>query len=219
MRIAILTCNGCKGGANVFGESAARSEIKRYRRKGPAKTTRMLLDALEREGVNGLTLLDIGGGVGAISLELLNTGATTSTQIDASPAYIAAATAEVARRGLSDRFACREGDFVALAPDTAAAGVVTLDRVICCYPDMRALVSQSAAKATKLYGAVYPRDFWWTRPAGAMGNLMARVFRVPLRFYVHATSAVDAVIRERGLTPRFHRNAGFWQVVVYARAA
>jgi hypothetical protein len=50
------------------------------------------------------------------------------------------------------------GDFVALAPALSAADVVTLDRVICCYDDMPALVGRSAALAERLYGVVYPRD-------------------------------------------------------------
>ncbi len=214
-----MQCSGCQGGANVFGEKSAQSLLKRYRRKGPAKTTRMLLDALAAEGVSGLTLLDIGGGVGAISFELLKSGVTSATQIDASPAFVIAAKAESAKQGVTERFACKQGDFVALAPETPAAGLVTLDRVICCYPDMRALVGQSAAKATKLYGAVYPRDVWWARAAGATINFVVRLFRVPLRNYIHPTAAVDAVIREHGLTPRYQRNAGYWQIVVYGRSA
>lgn len=211
--------DACQCGPNIFGERFARSEIKRYRKKGPAKNTRILLDALERAGVGGLTLLDIGGGVGAISLELLKSGVTTATGIDASPAYIAAATAEAAREGVGDRFTARQGDFVALALEEPSADIVTLDRVICCYPDMRALVSQSAARAAKLYGVIYPRDTWWARMAGATLNAVARLFRYPLRNHNFPTAAVDAVIREQGLTPRFQRNAFYWQIVVYGRPA
>jgi magnesium-protoporphyrin O-methyltransferase len=132
---------------------------------------------------------------------------------------VAVAKAEAAREGVSDRFAARQGDFVALAAESPAVGIVTLDRVICCYPDMQALVGQSAAKATKLYGAVYPRDVWWARYGGATLNFAMRLFRVPLRNFIHPTAAVDAVIREHGLTPRYQQNAGYWQVVVYGRSA
>jgi magnesium-protoporphyrin O-methyltransferase len=210
-------CQRQAGGANTFGEREARAELKRYRKKGPSKATRILLDALIREGVKDQTLLDIGGGVGTISLELLKSGVTSSTQIDASPAYVTASRMAAAEQGFADRFSCQGGDFVALAAETPAAGVVTLDRVICCYPNMPALVGQSAAKAARLYGAVYPRDAWWARGVGAVMNFTARLLRNPLRFFVYRTQAVDAVIRERGLAPRFQRNAGFWQVVVYAR--
>ncbi|HEX9036550.1 MAG TPA: methyltransferase domain-containing protein [Ktedonobacterales bacterium] len=212
-----MTCPGCTGGANVFGDKAARSNLKSYRKNGPAKNTRILLDALRREGVEGRTLLDIGGGVGAISMELLKSGVTSATQVDASTAYVAAANAEAAREGVSDRFAARQGDFVALAPETPAADVVTLDRVICCYPDMRALVSESAGKAARLYGVIYPRDTWWARMGGATLNAVARLFRVPLRNHIFPTAAVDAVIREQGLTRRYQHDAFYWQVVVYGR--
>lgn len=213
-----MTCSECaSGGANVFGTRQAKSQLKRYRKKGPDGTTHMLLDALTAEGVEGLTLLDIGGGVGVISLDLFKSGVTAATEVDASPAYIAAAKAEAARQGLADRITCQQGDFVALAADIPAADIVTLDRVICCYPDMPALVGQSATKATKLYGAVYPRDLWWVRALRNIGNPILRLMRVPIRLFIYRTAAVDAVIRGSGLVPRFHRNAGYWQVVVYAR--
>ena len=46
-----------------------------------------------------------------------------------------------AARQLHDRVRYEVGDFVALAPDVEPADVVALDRVVCCYPDMAALVS------------------------------------------------------------------------------
>ncbi|MDE3230191.1 MAG: methyltransferase [Chloroflexota bacterium] len=215
-----MTCSQCQsGGANVFSEGQATSQLKRFRKKGPRKTTRLLLNALTGEGVEGQTLLDIGGGIGAISLSLLTSGVTTATEVDASSAYAHTARAEAAQRNMSDRFTCREGDFVALAEDIPVAGIVTLDRVICCYPNMPALVGQSAAKAARLYGAVYPRDLWWTRASSKVMNFVSRLFRSPLRNYIYPTAAVDAIIRDSGLTPRVQRNAGYWQVVVYARPA
>ena len=206
-------------GANVFGKRQAKRQLSRYHQRGPDGTTRMLIDALAAEGVDGLSLLDIGGGIGAIALELFKSGVTTATEVDASPAYISTADAEAKRQGLTDRVECREGDFVALAAELPSAGIVTLDRVICCYPDMRALVGRSAAKAGKLYGAVYPRDRWWLNAAVTPANLLLRLLRNPIRFYVHRTAEVDALIRDQGLAPRFHRNAGFWQVAIYARSA
>jgi magnesium-protoporphyrin O-methyltransferase len=196
-----------------------RRDIRQYRRKGPQGPTKLLLDALTAEGVAELTLLDIGGGVGAISLELLKAGVTSATAVDASPEYVAAAQDEAARQGVADRVAHTEGDFVALAPTIPEAGIVTLDRVVCCYPNMPALVGQSAAHAARLYGLVYPRDTWWTRMGASAVNLATRLARGSFRFFVYPTLAVDAVIREHGLVPRFHRNDGFWQVVVYARPA
>jgi magnesium-protoporphyrin O-methyltransferase len=207
------------GGANLFGRRQATGQLKRYRQKGPDKTTRLLLDALTAEGVAGLSLLDIGGGIGIIAQELFKTGITTAIEVEASPAYVTHAQAEAARHGVSDRLSVRAGDFVALAADLPPAGIVTLDRVICCYPDMPALVAQSAAKAAKLYGVVYPRDTWWVRVIGILANLVLPRLRTPLRLYIHPSTAVEAIIQGSGLAPRFHRDVGYWQVSVYARPA
>jgi magnesium-protoporphyrin O-methyltransferase len=215
-----MACSQCQsGGANVFGKRQAQSKLKRYRMKGPDKTTRLLLDALKAEGVAGLTLLDIGGGIGTIGLELLKAGVSAVTEVEASPAYVVAAQSESARQGVTDHCEVREGDFVALTADLPRSGIVTLDRVICCYPHMPALVGQSADKAVNLWGAVYPRDAWWVRVSRTAVNLTLRLLRNPFRLYIHPTMEVDTVLRESGLAPRFHRNGGYWQVVVYGRTA
>src|SRR5262249_7498626 len=111
----------------------------------------------------------------------------------------------------------QHGDFVTLAPAISPADIVTLDRVICCYDDMPALVGLSAARAEKLYGVIYPRDPWWVRLLNPLVDGAMRLLRTPLRFYIHPPAAVEAAIRAQGLERRFHRRAGLWQVVVYAR--
>ena len=96
--------------------------------------------------------------------------------------------------------------------------MVTLDRVICCYDDMSALVGLSAARAKQLYGVVSPRDTWWLRLFILVQNIVMRTRRAPMRFFVYPTVAVDATIRAQGLEQRVSKRAGPWQVVVYARA-
>jgi Methyltransferase domain len=206
----------CHGVEEVFGERTARHDVRRYRRRGPSKPTRLLLDALEREGIAGATVLDIGGGVGAIQHELLAAGARHAAGVEASAAYLRVAAEEAVRRGNADRIAQRHGDFVALADEIEPADVVTLDRVICCYPDMESLVGRSADRARRLYGLVYPRDTWWVAVAIRVTNLGMRMTRRAFRAHMHRTSAVDAVAREHGLAPKLTRHAGpVWQVAVY----
>lgn len=214
-----MTCDQCRGIEGMFGQRQAQRQVNHYRRRGPDKTTRMLIEAIKAEGVDGLTLLDIGGGIGAIQLALLKAGAANATDVDASSAYLAVARAESEREGLGERVEYRYGNFTDLAAHLAPAGIVTLDRVICCYHDMRGLVGLSAAKAARLYGVVYPRDTWWMRAAIAIVNVLLRARRDPFRLFVHPTAAVDALVRGSGLAQRYHRTAGPWQVVVYARAA
>jgi SAM-dependent methyltransferase len=203
---------------NEFGEATARSDLRSYRKSGPASTTRWLLEGLRGNGVNGLSVLDIGAGVGAVHLELLKAGAASAVDVDGSPAYVTVAREEAARQGLADRMSYQVGDFVSLAPSIDPADLVALDRVVCCYPDMEALIRQSVARARLRYGLVYPRDAWWIRAGGAVLNSVARVARRRVRAYVHRTVEVDAIVRGAGFVPRLRRTNVFWQVAVYERA-
>ena len=116
-----------------------------------------------------------------IQHELLRAGAAQASGVEAAPAYLAAAREEAARQGHAERLRLHRGDFVALAPELPPADIVTLDRVICCYPDLPALVGLSAAHARRVYGLVYPRDTWWVKVGLALGNLALRLRRNPFR--------------------------------------
>ena len=170
-------------------------------------------------GVEGMTILDIGAGVGAVHQGLLAEGAATAIDVDGSPAYVAVARDEAMRQGTADRIRYETGDFVALAERVGGADLVALDRVVCCYPDMASLVRLSAARALRRYGLVYPRDTWWIRAGAGLLNRLARLFRRRIRAYVHPTVAIDAIIRAAGLEPRYRRSGLFWQVIVYERPA
>lgn len=212
-----MPCSPCLGIEKQFDQAWATADLRRYRKRGPMRTTQLLLEALKAEGVEGQTLLDIGGGIGALQNELLKGGIESATGVDASTAYLAVAAQEAERQGHADRVRHHHGDFVALASEIEPAGVVTLDRVICCYPDMEALVGRSAERAQRLYGVVYPRRVWWARLNFAFINLANRLRRNPFRLFLHPPDAVDALIRDAGLKQRFYRKTILWQVVVYGR--
>ena len=212
-----MSCCQYQGIGRLFDAKVARKDLKRYRKKGPLKTTRILLDALKSEGVEGATLLDIGGGVGAISNEVLHSGGARATVVDASPAYLQAAQAEAERQGHRDRITYHHADFVQVAPQIPPMDVVTLDRVICCYDEMEALVSASVERAQRLYGVVYPRDIWWNRLGVSAVNLACWVWRNPFRVFIHPSAVVERVIRDKGLTRRFYRTTAIWQIAVFAR--
>ncbi len=120
----------CEGVEAFFDRRMAARQLEQYRRRGPLRSTRLLLEALKAQGVEGLTLLDIGGGVGAVQHELLKAGAAKAVSVDAASAYLEVAKHESERRGLAERVTYHHGDFVALAESLEPADVVTLDRVI-----------------------------------------------------------------------------------------
>jgi magnesium-protoporphyrin O-methyltransferase len=209
----------CDCSPNTFSSREAEGDLKRYRDKGPDATTRALIDAIVAEGIVGATLLDIGGGIGVIQLELLEAGAAKAESVDASEAYVETATAEAERRGFVDRTVGRVGDFVALAPDIEPADVVTLDRVVCCYPDLPALLGVSAGKARRMMGLVYPRDIWWNRIVARVMNAWSWLTRDATRWYLHRPGQVDAILRAAGFRRQEVKRDLVWQVVIYRRAA
>jgi SAM-dependent methyltransferase len=212
-----VSCKQCLGIQSVFGERYVRSDLRRYRRRGPAGTTRLLLDILIAQNVAGQTLLDIGGGVGAIPNALLGAGAKAATLVDASDAYLSAARAEAKRQGHHDQIEYVHGDYVEMAPELGSADVVTLDRVICCYDDMASLVTASASRAHRLFGLVYPRDTWWIRWGVAALNLGISLTGSNYRAFVHPSDRVERIVLEHGLERECRRTLGIWQVVIYRR--
>lgn len=213
----MVTCRQCEGIERQFGRRTAQWELKQFRKRGPAATTRLLIGALRREGVSDASILDIGAGVGAIYHELLATGARNAVHVDVSPDYLRVAREEAERRGHVARVQFVRGDFVEVAGGLPDADVVTLDRVICCYPDMERLVARSAGKARGLVGAVYPRDSWWMRLAATAVNVFSRLRRSAFRTYVHSPAAIGAVLRRQGFDRRRFARTLAWEVVVYAK--
>jgi 2-polyprenyl-3-methyl-5-hydroxy-6-metoxy-1,4-benzoquinol methylase len=211
-------CHHCRDAENVFDRRDARRRLERYRKRGPEGTTQLLIDGLRSAGVRGATMLDIGGGVGVVHHELLKAGAAGVVDVDASSAYLAAAQRESERQGHAERVSYLYGDFVALAATIDSADIVALDRVVCCYPDMPALVGAAASRASRLLGLVYPRDDWWVRLGVRAANAGLTLQRTTFRVFCHPTAAVDEVVKRAGLVRRLHRTSGPWQVVIYERS-
>lgn len=200
-----------------FDARHAAGKLRAYRRDGPVALTRLLIDALAAGGIDGYTVLDIGGGVGAVHHELLRAGAAGAVDVDASRAYIGAAHEEAERQGHADRVQYINGDFVALVDKVEPADLVALDRVVCCYEDMASLVGRSAELARRRYGLVYPRDSLLGRFGTAFMNARFRLMRSPFRTYIHRTTDVEAILTGHGLVKKMHRTTLVWQLEIYER--
>lgn len=210
-------CHHCQDAEGFFTSRTARRELRRYRKKGPPKATRLLVEALEAEEVEGATLLDVGGGIGAIQHELFPRGLAGATHVDASTAYLNRSREEAERNGYADRVTWIFGDFVEKAPNLPGADLVTLDRVICCYPHLEALLESSLARSRRVLGLVYPRDRWGTRVALALGNLWFRLRRSAFRVYLHPPDRVRALVHEAGFRPAITARTFLWRVETYVR--
>ena len=140
-------CAHCAATDRFFDAKTADGDLRRYRRKGPDKSARHMLEQLRTLPIEGASLLDIGGGIGVLGLELLSSGAGRVVQVDASAAYLAVAQRLFAERGWSDRMRAVSGDFATLQEPLEPADIVTLHRVVCCYPEYGQLLARAAGSA------------------------------------------------------------------------
>ena len=212
-----MGCCQCQGIENMFDKKAANRQLKRYLKKGPSKTTSMLLDAINKKGVQGLNFLDIGGGIGAIQYDLIKAGASNGTSIEASSAFFDIVKEEALQNGLAERVNFKYGDFTATASDVDSADIVTLDKVICCYDDMSELVGLSSKLARKIYAVIYPRDVWWTKLGFLMVNFYSRIKGSSFRTFIHPTKKVEEIIFGNGLRRNYYATTLVWQVAIFTR--
>ncbi|HYU08726.1 MAG TPA: class I SAM-dependent methyltransferase [Gemmatimonadales bacterium] len=200
-----------------FSDAVARRDLKRYRRQGPDQTTRLLRDAILGAG-RGWTVLDVGAGIGALAFELLAAGAERVTAVEAAPAYVAAAREEAGRRNVADRLDLVNGDFVSVAGDVMPADVVTMDRVVCCYPAYQPLLEAALRRSRRLLAFSYPRDRWYVRAAVGMQNLSRALFRNPFRGFVHSARAMEALLEQHGFVRLRRHETLKWSADLYVRA-
>jgi 2-polyprenyl-3-methyl-5-hydroxy-6-metoxy-1,4-benzoquinol methylase len=215
----MVCCTAYCAAEAQFNHKVAERDLRRYRRRGADATTQLILAELRRWPMEGRRLLDVGGGIGVISKELASTGVASATIVEASPAYL-----EVARREAGSLYGSRPtqfilGDFAVIAdtlPD--AADVVTLDRVVCCYPDAEALLRQAAGRAGQLLAFTYPRDRWYVRTLIVLENFWLRLTGKEFRAFVHAPDRMGAVLEAAGLVRATRRETLVWTLDLYRRA-
>lgn len=200
-----------------FNHKVAQRDLRRYRRKGADGITRYMLEELRRWPLQGRQLLDVGGGIGVVSAELAGSGVASATLVEASPAYLEVARGEVAPRYASRPTQFLLGDFALIAETLPDADVVTLDRVVCCYPDAEALLRGAAARARQLLAFTYPRDRWYVRTMVVLQNFLRRLKDSAFRAFVHSPQRMDAVLEEAGLVRVARRETLVWTLELYRR--
>lgn len=212
-----MTCAHCIGGENIFNEKEARKNLKHYNKKGPNKTTIQLLNALEQQDMTGLSLLDIGGGIGVIQIELLKKGVSQATDVDASQAYITAARQLAKQEDLDKKTRHIYADFIDCHKDIGGHDIVTLEKVVCCYPQVEDLIRHSTAKAGKYYGLVYPLDGAVAKAVNKMAHLYFKMTKNPFRTQIHSEKMMDKLIRQNGFQRIYYSMAFPWKIALYKR--
>jgi hypothetical protein len=215
----VPSCSCCtpSGYDELFGEKQARKDARRYREKGLHAPARWIVDTVQGEGLGGTTVLEPGGGVGAIQLELLKAGAGHATVVELSPGYDAEAAALAGEAGLEGRIERRLSDFA--ADGVGEADIVVLHRVVCCYPDYERLLGAAADHARRTLVFTYPPRNVVSRAAFGAMNLVMRLRGKEFRAFAHPPDALIATVRRHSFEPFAFRRRGIWRGAAFARAS
>lgn len=214
-----MPCNCCEITDSAFSEAEAKAELRNYHRRGPANQTKLILRAIRSLGLKNANLLDIGGGIGVIHHELLEDVAQAATHVDASSAYLKQAKGEAAQRGHRERVNFIHADFTDVASELPRADIVTLDRVVCCYPDFRRLLKAAAEHSGRALAFTYPRETWYFRIGLQIANFFQRLRNDPFRVFLHPIAEMDALLTQEGFERVSLRRLFVWEMALYRRTA
>jgi 2-polyprenyl-3-methyl-5-hydroxy-6-metoxy-1,4-benzoquinol methylase len=218
------TCGmpGCcdpHGFDEVFSPRFARKQARRYRRRGLGSAERDMVEFLAGRGLAGATVLEIGGGVGEIQLELLRRGASRTTNLELVTAYDGPARELAREAGLTDRVERRLHDIVEAPEEVERADVVVLHRVVCCYPDYERLLAAAADHAGRLLVFSHPPRHLASRAFVASQNAVLRLTGHRYQSFAHPPEAMLEVLREHGLTAVHSRRGPVWHTEGLVREA
>jgi 2-polyprenyl-3-methyl-5-hydroxy-6-metoxy-1,4-benzoquinol methylase len=212
-------CQPPRGYTKVFSQRAARRDAKRYRRDGLDETAEEMTSFLRERGIAGASVLEIGGGIGAIQLELLKAGAARATNLELSPEYEDVAGELAREQGVAEQVERRLGDVVSEPALAGEADAVVMHRVVCCYPDYDALVGAAAERARRYLVMSFPRSRWAIRAGFSLVNLGARLLRWEYRTWVHPPQGVVGAAEGRGLRVTWESRGRIWQVAALERVS
>lgn len=212
-----MNCCRPLGCQDVFTPAQADRDLRRYRRRGLPGSAAWLRDVLVRDGVDDRTVLEIGGGIGSLQVELLRAGAIKATNLELVDSYEAAARSLVSGRAVEGRVERLLGDLVRQPDIVPRSSIVIMHRVVCCYPDWEGLLGAAASRAERRLALTFPTARWWVRLGfwGMNGWLWLR--RSAFRGYVHPPHQMLAFARRAEFHVTGERRGLVWSSVVLER--
>jgi hypothetical protein len=211
----------CRAGPceQFFKPGVARRSLETYRRKGLDALERRMVASVSTGTLEGLRVLEIGGGIGRIQAELLDAGAGEGEIVELVSAYEPYARELAREKGLEARTAFRVVDILEEPDGVEPADVVVLNRVVCCSPDGIALAGAAGRLARQVLVLSFPRDVFWIRAGVRMLNASLWLMRNPFRVYVHRPAELFAAAEVEGVHVQDGDRSAFWQWATLRRAA
>jgi len=213
----IMNCTYCCGADKLFDLRGAQKEMKKYKRKGANKSTKKLLELLFHQNTNEKTLLDIGGGIGAIQWEFLEQGGKNTLDVDASNGYLEVAKSYAKEHNYMEKVRFLSGDLVEKAGEIDAYDFVTLDKVVCCYPDYESLLALALKKCKSTIALTFPMG-------GPISKFIAQMEEVYYYFkdisfgtYIHSPGDIEKFVHSKGFKTVRKTISFPWHVQIYEK--
>jgi Methyltransferase domain len=214
-----MQCCTPEGYRTVFTTKTAERDARRYRRRGLPGTARWLAGRLAADGIRDRSVLEVGGGVGGLAIELLKSGASGATNVEITDTYEGPASELIADLGMEGRIDRVVADFAARPEAASAADVVVLHRVICCHPDGPGLTEAACAHARQSIAITIPRGSWWVRLGFAAMNRWLRLRRIPFTAYVHPPAQIAGLAHSRGFRTTHAERGLLWESLILRRSS
>jgi magnesium-protoporphyrin O-methyltransferase len=178
---------------------------------------RSLARRAAKRGLGGASVVEIGGGVGQVLLELLKAGAASGEVVELLPSYEPHFRELAAEAGLADRVSFRTADLVADPAALSPADIVVMNKVVCCTPDGVELAGIAASLTERTLVLSHPREAWWIRGAFGLVNVYLRARRRRFRVFIHPRRALDAAVQAHGLVAVSERDGPLFRIVAFER--
>jgi len=207
----------CCGAEKLFDLEGAQKKMKMYKRKGAGNATKKLLSQLYLQNLTGKTLLDVGGGIGAIQWGFLERGGAHTTDVDASTGYLEVAKSYAIEHGFAEKTTFLHGDLTEKAKELTMYDYVTLDKVVCCYPDYVSLLNQVLDRCNTSIALTFPLEGPISKIFAFFENVYFTLKKIHFQTYIHSPADIEKFIRSKGFEPIQKKVSFPWHVQVYSK--
>ena len=209
------TCSAAER-LDIFDEKAARRALRRYLENGLGGSDAVQIAAwAEEAGLDGASVVEVGGGIGQIQADLIRRGAASGRVVELVPEYEEPADELARAAGVADRSSFELADLLEDPEAVGPADIVVLRRVVCCTPDGPALLAAAARQTRRTLLASYPRDRAIVRLVFRLENFGLAVFRKRFRSFVHQPAELERAVALHGLS-RARVSRGFvWETAQF----
>ena len=209
----------CCGADSMFDAKTARKQYQQYLKKGPSKVTARMIEQLSAyvDFDRDKSMIDVGGGIGALQWWFLESGGKKTTSVDASSSYIARTREHAEKNDWQDQTHFIMGDIAELDNDIGEADVITMDKVVCCYPDYKSIIKTCRDRSRSLVSLSFPMDGFVAKVISDIGALFIRFKTKNFRPYVHPVAGIRDEFLDNGFVRVDHSLSFPWHIETYQR--